>query len=97
MTFRDALHDDIDTVFTNTDEFGDKVLFKGNTFPVQFVEQLDESSEAFYTLVIGKYEHFSSVAVGDVLVVNGVSYGVVDKKPDDLHCVMNMFVNKELS
>jgi len=97
MTLKQALKADIDSVFMNTDEFADDALFKGNTFPVQFVEQLDESSEAFYTLVIGKYEHFSSVTVGDVLVVNGVSYGVVDKKPDDLECVMNMFVNKELS
>ena len=97
MTFKDALHNDIDSVFMNTDEFAVDALYVGVVYPVQFVEQLDESSEAFYKLVVGKYEHFSGVAVGDLLVIDGVTYGIVDFKPDDLKCVMNMFLNEELS
>ena len=97
MTFKDMLHSDVESVFMNTDEFAVEAVFKGNTFSVQFLEQLDESSEAFYKIAVGKYEHFSDVAVGDLLVIGGVTYGVVDFRPDDLSCVMNMFLNEELS
>jgi hypothetical protein len=96
MSFKQAIKDDVDTVFMNTEEFADIALFKGNEYPVQFLEQLDEESDSFYKLVIGKYEHFASAIVGDVLVVNGISYGIVDPKPDDLKTVMNMFLNEEI-
>ena len=96
MTFKEALTADIDAVFMNTDEFAVDCLFNGTIFKVQFVEQLDESNDAFYKLCIGKFDHFSTIHVGDTLTIDGVVYGVVDAKPDDLKTVMNIFLNEEL-
>jgi len=96
MTFKEQLHADVDLVFMNTDEFAVDALFRGNTFPVQFIEQLDENSDAFYKLATGKYEYFSDVVVGDLIVIDEITYGVVDARSDDLKTVMNMFLNEEL-
>jgi len=97
MTFKDAMANDVGTVFLNTDEFATVVVFEGSDVKVQLLDNYDTEGEAFYTSVWGKASDFAGISKNSMVTVAGVSYGVVDFKVDEFGDGMSVYLNEVIT
>jgi len=96
MDFKEAMTEDVEKVFMNVNDFAIEAVYNGNAVIGQFLEKFNEEVEAFYKLFIAKASDLSTIAVGDVIEVDGVSYGVVDFNIDDFKDQVDVFLSEEI-
>ena len=96
MSFKDAMMEDVGSVFMNTDEFATEAIYRSEVRRVQLVTQYNEDADSFYKMLIGKFPDFDGVDAGDVIEVEGVRYRVIDAKPDDFNTAYMIYINEEL-
>ena len=96
MDFKDAMTEDVAIVFMNTDDFAVVADYQGIKIDGQFLEKFDEDAKAFYKLFWCKASDLASIAVGDLIEIETVTYGVVDFDVDDFGDHVNVFLSEEI-
>ena len=96
MNFKDAMLADVDSVFMNTEEFADIVIYRSESRNVQWITEYNEDADSFYTMIIGSFADFDGIDTGDVIEKDGMRYRVIDGKPDDMKMTYLIYVNEEL-
>jgi len=100
MTFKEQMGKDIDSVFKNSDEFAVSALFNGVSVQGQLVEKFYDGqgsgADDFYTLFWCKFDDVKSISRGDIFIVKGITYGVIDYNIDDFEDGIDIFLNEEL-
>ena len=97
MSLKDDMENDMNAVFLNAEEFATVVLYEGSDVKVQLLENFDAEGEDFYTSIWGKASEFAGIGKNSLIVVGGISYGVVDFKVDEFGDGITVYLNEVIA
>lgn len=98
MSFMTEVTNDLDAIFFNTDELGIEVDVTTSTgtktIKAQFFKGNLDKLESTYSYLWCATADVSGVAVNNLVVIAGETYGIVDMDTEDTGTTTFVFVNK---
>jgi len=94
--FAQLQKDDMDNAFLS--DYAIEVVYKSSSgetpIKVQVFEDSLDKLETTYTHVLAKYDDIPTVEYGDVIIIDGVEWGVVDYTIDPMKIDITLFIQE---
>ena len=90
---RQQMGNDVETVFL-TNDMSVEAVYKSNSIRIQFFEEQLDKMETTYFHAWGSSNDLPDVKKNDILIIDNVSYGIVDYGYDEFRHGVNMFLQK---
>jgi hypothetical protein len=97
LDFNTLASEDVNSIFLNGD-FSQKAIFKSNSLTKEIdIQFFEESLDKMSTVYHHAWTHVDNVPYiidGDILIVGGVEYGIVDSSSDEHNHGINLFLQE---